>query len=160
MMAGTGTSIALCIGLVVIGLTSVACFGSISIQEYPTSLRCPECPAMHVSGVIDGDTLDTPEGRVRLFGIDAPERGERCYGQAASALRKLAGRTVRVEPGPRASDPGGRLLLYVFTQGGNSIDEILVEHGLARAWTRDGQHRDRLVALEQEARRNGIGCLW
>ena len=84
---------------------------------------------MHVSGVIDGDTLDTPEGRVRLFGVDTPERGERCYSQAASALRQLAGRAVRVEHGPRSVDPGGRLLFYVFTEGGNSIDEILVEQG-------------------------------
>ena len=115
---------------------------------------------MHVSGVIDGDTLDTPDGRVRLFGVDTPERGERCYSQAASALRQLAGRAVRVEHGPRSVDPGGRLLFYVFTEGGNSIDEILVEQGLARAWSRDGQHRDRLAALERQARRNGVGCLW
>ena len=65
------------------------------------------------------------------FGVDTPERGERCYSQAASALRQLAGRTVRVEHGPRSVDPGGRLLFYVFTEGGNSIDEILVEQGLA-----------------------------
>ncbi len=115
---------------------------------------------MHVSRVIDGDTLDTPEGRVRLFGVDTPERGEKCYGQAASALRQLAGRTVRVEHGTRALDSSGRLLFYVFTEGGNSIDEILVEQGLARAWDRDGQHRDHLIALERDARWNGVGCLW
>ena len=148
------------LGIALAGLAATACFGSISIEEYPTVLRCPKCPAMHVSGVIDGDTLDTPEGRVRLFGVDTPERGERCYGQAASALRQLAGRAVRVEHGPRSVDPGGRLLFYVFTEGGNSIDEILVEQGLARAWSRDGQHRDQLAALEREARRNGVGCLW
>ena len=148
------------LGIVLAGLAAAACLGSISIEEYPTELRCPQCQAMHVTRVIDGDTLDTPAGRVRLFGVDTPERGERCYSQAASALRQLAGRTVRVEHGPRAVDPGGRFLFYLFTEGGNSIDEILVEQGLARAWDRDGQHRDRLVALEREARRNGVGCLW
>ena len=148
------------IGIALVGLAAAACFGSISIEEYPTGLRCPDCPATGISRVIDGDTLDTRMGRVRLFGVDAPERGERCYSQAVSALRQLAGRTVKVEPGPRSLDQGGRLLFYLYTEEGNSIDEILVEQGLARAWARDGQHRDRLIALERDARWNGVGCLW
>ena len=97
---------------------------------------------------------------MRLFGVDTPERGEKCYSQAASALRQLAGRRVRVALGPRAIDPGGRLLFYVFTETGNSIDEMLVQQGLARAWTRDGQYRDQLAGREREARRTGAGCLW
>ena len=97
---------------------------------------------------------------MRLFGVDAPERGEKCYGSATAALKTLAGRLVRVELGPRALDPGGRLLYYVFTEVGNSIDEMLVQQGLARAWTRDGQYRDHLVGLEREARRTGAGCIW
>ena len=51
-------------------------------------------------------------------------------------------------------------MYYVFTEGGNSIDEILVREGLALAWTRDGQHRDHLIGLEQTARRTAAGCLW
>ena len=76
------------------------------------------------------------------------------------AFMQLAGGTVRVESGPRVRDPGGRLLYYIYTMRGNSIDEILVREGLARAWTRDGQHRDALVRLERSARRSGSGCLW
>ena len=155
--AGTG---ARWLVLALVGLAAAACFGSVSIEEYPTGLRCPECSVTGVSRVVDGDTLHTRMGPVRLFGVDAPERGERCYSQAASALRQLAGRTVRVEPGTRSHDPGGRLLFYVYTEEGNSIDEMLVGEGLARAWSRDGQHRDHLVALEQQVRWNGVGCLW
>ena len=141
-------------------LLIAACAGSISIQEYPTTLRCPDCPTLSVSRIIDGDTFDTPRGRVRLFGVDTPERGERCYGAATSALKQLAGRRIRVELAPRVLDPGGRILFYVFTEAGNSIDEMLVQQGLAHAWTRDGQHRDHLVGLEREAKRTGTGCLW
>ena len=137
-----------------------ACSGSFSIREYSTILRCPDCPTLLVSRIIDGDTFDTTGGRVRLFGVDTPERGEKCYGRATTALKQLAGRRVRVELGPRALDPGGRILYYVFTEAGNSIDEMLVQQGLARAWTRDGQYRDHLVALEQEAKSTGSGCLW
>ena len=58
---------------------------------------------------------------------------------------------MRAELGPRSQDRYGRLLYYVYTQDGDSIDEILVSEGLAKAWTRDGQHRDLLVGLEMGA---------
>ena len=138
----------------------VGCSSAPSISEYPTTLRCPACPTVQVLRVIDGDTFESPAGRARLFGVDAPERHEPCYRQATDGLRHLAGGVVRVEPGPRARDPGGRLLHYVYTRAGNSVDEILVREGLARAWTRDGQHRQPLMGLEQGARTTETGCLW
>ena len=115
---------------------------------------------MAVQRVIDGDTFESPSGGVRLFGVDTPERGRPCYSQAAQLLRGLAGDTVRVEQGPRGRDRGGRLLYYVYSSKGNSIDEILIRQGLATAWTGDGQHRNLLVGLEQKARQAGSGCLW
>ena len=141
-------------------LVAVACSGSQSIREYSTALRCADCPTVPVIRIIDGDTFDSQRGRVRLFGVNTPERGKRCYKSAISGLKQLAGRLVRVESGPRALDPGGRFLYYVYTEAGNSIDEMLVREGLARAWTRDGRHRDHLVGLEREARELGVGCLW
>ena len=134
--------------------------GRFTPRECNTDLCCQECPLVQVSNIIDGDTFDSSVGRVRLFGVDAPERGECCYSQATSGLRKLAGREVRVEAGPRPQDPNGRLLFYVYTKNGESIDERLLRQGLVHAWTRDGQHRDRLVDLERQARRAGEGCLW
>ena len=83
-----------------------------------------------------------------------------CSIEATHRLRQLAGATVRVELGPWAGDPYGRSLYYIYTEGGESIDEKLVREGLGRAWTRDGQHRDVLVQLEQKARRDKVGCLW
>ncbi len=146
--------------ILALSLIAAACERGTGPAEYLTSIQCPDCPRITVSRIIDGDTFDTSRGRVRLFGVDTPERGDRCYTQAARGLEQLAGSIVRVEAGPRARDPGGRLLYYVYTESGNSIDEILVSEGLALAWTRDGQHRDRLVGLEEEARRRGAGCLW
>lgn len=125
-----------------------------------TTLCCEECREVSVSRVIDGDTFDSPVGRVRLYGVDTPEREQQCYNAARRRLSGLAGGSVRVEPGPRASDPNGRLLFYAYTRRGESIDERLVREGLARAWAGDGQHRDLLVELEQGARRAGEGCLW
>ena len=98
--------------------------------------------------------------RIRLFGVDTPERRERCFNEATTRFAQLAGDTVRVEFGPRQEDRYGRMLFYVYTDQGESIDEMMVREGLAEAWTRDGQHRDVLVAAEEGARRDGRGCLW
>jgi endonuclease YncB( thermonuclease family) len=126
-----------------------------------TVINCLACDAHTVDRVIDGDTLDLTDGtRVRLYGVDTPERSEECFTEATDRLRQLAGATVRLESGPRATDSFGRRLAYAYTDIGHSIDVILIGDGLAEAWTRDGQHRDTLVALEQSARENGAGCLW
>ena len=125
-----------------------------------TTLCCKDCTAIGVGRIIDGDTLDGTRGRIRLYGIDTPEWGEPCFSEATERLVELAGETVRVEPGPRSHDGYERLLFYVYTESGNSIDEILMREGLAKAWTRDGQHRDLLVDLQLEAQRAGRGCLW
>jgi endonuclease YncB( thermonuclease family) len=99
-----------------------------------TTLCCSNCPAIPVLRVIDGDTFTTSGNqRVRLFGVDTPERGEKCYREATDRLRQLAGGEVRVELGPRSKDRYGRLIYYAYTLDGDSIDEILVSEGLAKA---------------------------
>ena len=146
--------------LAAIVLYAVNAFTGSTGSGCETDLCCEGCSSVVVSGVIDGDTFDSALGRVRLYGVDAPERGQRCYREATERLRELAGRGVRLEPGPRSRDPSGRLLAYAYTRSGESIEETLIREGLARAWTRDGQHRDFLVGLEEEARLGGSGCLW
>lgn len=118
-----------------------------------------------VDRVIDGDTLDVLTAgretlRVRVFGIDAPERGARCYDEATFALEVSAGDAVRLLPDERLEDQGGRQLRYLFTPEGRSIDATLVSSGLVEAWSPDGAFRDVLVELEEEADRANRGCLW
>jgi len=111
-------------------------------------------------GVVDGDTIDTSIGRVRFFGVDTPERGDDCFTEATDFTRLLVGSQVRLEDGPRLEDTYGRRLAYVYDSSGNSIDVQLIAGGFARAWTRDGQHRDVLIGLEESAKTNNAGCLW
>jgi micrococcal nuclease len=117
-----------------------------------------DCIPTSVDRVIDGDTFQSANARVRMFGVDTPEFGKPCFAEATERFRELAGETVRVEFGPRQEDRYGRILYYVYTNEGESIDEILVREGFAKAWTRDGQHRDVLVAAGEVARREGRGC--
>ena len=125
-----------------------------------TVITCPDCLLTNVTGIVDGDTIDTSIGRVRFYGIDTPERGEACFSEATAATESFAGSQVRLEDGPRLTDSFDRRLAYVYDASGNSIDVQLVSGGFARAWTQDGQHREVLMGLEERARENGAGCLW
>jgi endonuclease YncB( thermonuclease family) len=117
-----------------------------------------------VEKVIDGDTIDVlidgEHQRVRYYGIDAPEKDEECYQEATERNRELVGTTVRLEPDARDKDEHGRLLRYVFTNEGLSVDAALVSEGLAEAWRDDGRYVNRLTILETDARQHGTGCLW
>jgi micrococcal nuclease len=117
-----------------------------------------------VVDIIDGDTLDVildgREERVRIFGIDTPERGDRCFSEAADLLAALAGAEIRMKTDIRTVDRNGRLLRYVYQPGGLSIDAAMIAAGAAHAWTRDGALRDQLVDVEANARARSAGCLW
>ena len=139
-----------------ISLMFAACAGTVG----EISFRCADCPEAQVDGVVDGHTLDTSRGRVRLFGVDTPELGEPCFDQATERLRRLLGDVVRLEPGPRSEDSSGSLLYYAYTRDGTNVDATLITEGLGVASKRDGQHRDYLVGLESEARAESVGCLW
>ena len=125
-----------------------------------TSIYCPDCQLVEVTGVVDGDTIDTSIGRVRFFGVDTPEKGEECFKEATDFTRLLVGDQVRLEDGPRLVDNYDRRLAYIYDASGNSIDSQLIAGGFAKAWTRDGQHKDTLVGLAESAKVNRAGCLW
>ncbi|MCA3360191.1 MAG: thermonuclease family protein [Roseomonas sp.] len=68
--------------------------------------------------VVDGDTLACRQGRVRLRGVDTPERGESGYRAAQQELRRRTpGRTVTVVPHHR--DRHGRIVGDVYSRGQN-----------------------------------------
>ena len=95
-----------------------------------SDLKCLDCPLVEVTRIIDGDTFDSTTGTVRLFWVDTPKHGQRCYQKATLPLRKLAGTVVRVQRGSRNVDSYGRLLYYVYTPSEASIDEALIKGGL------------------------------
>jgi endonuclease YncB( thermonuclease family) len=100
-----------------------------------------------VTNVIDGDTIDTTAGRVRLIGIDTPERGECNYGPAADELLRLiseqSDQVVLVRGGTDDTDRYDRLLRYVDTIGGRDLNLHMITAGYATARydSRDGYPR-------------------
>ena len=131
-----------------------------SVGPPTTSFSCPDCQLVSVTGVVDGDTIDTTIGRVRFFGVDTPERGDDCFTEATESTGMLVGSQVRLEDGPRLKDTYGRRLAYIYDSSGRSIDVQLIAGGFAKAWTRDGQHKELLLGLEETAQSNQAGCLW
>ncbi len=110
--------------------------------------------------VVDGDTVDVRAGdgqqeRIRIVGIDTPERGECGFGPSTSAMQDLVlEREVEVTPAARTErDRYGRLLAYIDVDG---VDAglALIEAGLAvaRYDSRDGYGRhpreERYVAAD------------
>lgn len=96
-----------------------------------------------VTRVIDGDTVVLANGeRVRLLGIDTPERGECYFEESRDYLAWWLDRAVvTLESDGRDTDEYGRLLRYIFTYrqwGGPAtttelfVNEAMVREGYAR----------------------------
>ena len=117
-----------------------------------------------VEKIIDGDTIDIALGgktvRVRYYGVDTPERGDKCFRDAADRNESLVGKEVLLLPDARDQDRFGRLLRYIFLLDGTSVDATLVAEGFGRAWTEDGRYKAEIIALESQAEVEGRGCLW
>lgn len=85
-----------------------------------------------VARIIDGDTFELAGGdRVRLLGIDAPERDEPLHAEAAARLAELTlGRQVSLTFGSRRRDRYGRLLAFVWADT-VPVNRRMVADGLA-----------------------------
>jgi len=95
-----------------------------------------------VTRVVDGDTLDVrltsgKTERIRLIGIDTPERGVCFTSQATSRTRQLALSKRVVLRGDATQDTRdryGRLLAYVWIPGGKDLGYQLVAGGFAKVY--------------------------
>lgn len=82
--------------------------------------------------VVDGDTIRVGGEKVRLQGIDTPERKQRYYHEATDALReRIGGQPVRCEG--RTRDRYGRLVAKCHV-GGTDLSAYMVQEGWAVAF--------------------------
>ena len=97
-----------------------------------------------VTSIPDGDTINVRldngrRERVRLIGIDAPERAACLSAQATAQARRLAGNQrvlLRGDPTQDTRDRYGRLLAYAWVRG-RDVGYQQVEAGLARVYVYD-----------------------
>ncbi len=113
--------------------------------------------------VIDGDTLDVDGRRIRLHGIDAPERGQPCTkngesfdcGEASKQHLTYLLTGEKLICNGRSRDKWGRDVATCMT-GTEDVAALMVRHGWAVAYT---EYSKDYVEDEQFARTNGMG-LW
>jgi endonuclease YncB( thermonuclease family) len=104
--------------------------------------------------------------KVRVLEIDTPEvfGTPGCYGREAAARTAdlvPLGAHVRVEADRDLRDRYGRLLLYVWTASGASLEEVLLREGYARSLLirPNDRHIDAFRTIEAQARQAKRG-LW
>ena len=90
-----------------------------------------------VAQVIDGDTLRLTgyQPRIRLFGIDAPERGEQGYDTATHVLRRLTS-DQRVRCETINIDRYGRTVAKCWNEAGRELSAEMIRLNAATEWCR------------------------
>ena len=141
-------------GLIVIVLLSI---GIPSMQGQ----RIEKNKTYKVSAIQDGDTyeilVDKTTVRVRMDGIDAPEKGMPYYKVAKQYLAQLCfGKMIRLEV--KSTDRHGRTVARGFLPDGRDLSEEMVGAGLAWHFVKYSKDKT-LASLELAARNKHIG-IW
>ena len=117
-----------------------------------------------VTRIVDGDTLHCePVGRIRLLGIDTPERGQEPFASTATrALEAMVptGTRVRVERDVQDRDRYDRALRYVWIERG-MVNWAMVRggHAVMLTYPPNVQHVNALERAQHAARADSAG-LW
>jgi micrococcal nuclease len=148
------------LSLFTVAATVVYANPSKSVVKEPSANAISHYDTATVIRVIDGDTyVLSGDKRVRMMGIDTPEKGEPFANAATEfADSALLGKTVQLEIGKEPQDKYGRILAYVFL-GKTLINEVIIRRGFARVYIFSGKERynGRLISAQNQARKEKIG---
>ena len=115
--------------------------------------------------VSDGDTLNVQKVengkfvgeivKIRMFGIDAPEKTQDYGNESKQALEKLiSGKTLEIEEKNR--DRYGRTVAVVYADGKN-VNEEMVKAGNAWWYQEYDKNDTRMQAYQENAKKNKLG---
>jgi micrococcal nuclease len=91
-----------------------------------------------VTYIVDGDTLDINDNRIRLSLVNTPERGQEGYIEAKKLVQNLCLNKkgeVDIDDGQRRGDRYGREVGIVYCDGIN-VNKALMENNLAIIYSR------------------------
>ncbi len=109
--------------------------------------------------IVDGDTIETNLGTVRLLGINTPEKGKPYYEEAKQFLSQIENKTIFLLRDKEDIDKYQRLLRYVFYNNRNLNIEI-VEKGLASVYMlSELEYKDKFLRAQKYAQEAGLG-IW
>lgn len=118
-----------------------------------------------IVAVSDGDTVtvESETGseriRIRLYGIDAPEKRQPNGESARRFVFRFLYQVVEIEPQGKKPDRYGRTIGIVYLPDGKSLQAALLRAGLAWVWPWYCRECGEWEALQEEARIAGRG-LW
>ena len=114
-----------------------------------------------VIGIIDGDTIDVlfeeTSVRIRLHGIDCPEKGQ-AYGKNAKEFISTLCFRKRLKVRKVDTDRYSRLIADCWLTDGTNVNYALVENGFAWHFAKYSND-EQLAILEQKAKAQRLG-LW
>lgn len=149
-------------GKIGLGTAAVLLIAAIALTVLERENRGP--PLTGRADIVDGDTIKIAGTRIRLYGIDAPEKNQTCYDdrgvayacgrRAAEALgKRIEGLDLVCEP--KDTDRYGRIVARC-SQGNTDINAWMVAHGWALAYR---QFSTDYVTVEEKAHTRHVG-IW
>lgn len=112
----------------------------------------------NITRIIDGDTIETSQGKVRLLGINTPEKKEYYYGEAKNYLEQYVGKEVKLIYFNEDKDKYGRKLRYVFYN--EFLNEMILTKGYAHYYSyQEDKYSKILINAENKAINNEMG-IW
>lgn len=113
----------------------------------------------NLTRIVDGDTIVTDLGKVRLLGVNTPEKNQYYHDEAVDFLNQYYGKQIQMEKTTEDKDMYGRLLRYIFYNN-VFINEEIIKNGNAHFYTyNEDKYTEVLRKAEQEARDKQIG-IW
>lgn len=111
-----------------------------------------------VVSVPDGDSLQLRDGRrIRLLGIDAPEKG-RCSAEESQTLLSGLAKNQRVRLMDKTVDDYGRILASVYV-GNAFLNQAMIVSGMARHTGSNTQAKEILSQAQATAQKRTLG-IW
>ena len=118
-----------------------------------------------IVAVIDGDTIEVEPAnggqrvRVRLHGIDAPEKRQPGGESATGFVFGFLYREVEIQEQEKSPDRYGRTVATIFFPDGDSLQAALLRNGFAWVWPRYCKNCQEWQGLQEDARMARRG-LW
>lgn len=116
--------------------------------------------------VVDGETLEIQNQRVKLWGVDAPDLDQTCHDgqgaayncgkESASALSRWLGELQPVQCEPRGNDNAGNIIAICYTATGDDIGGWMVRNGYAIDWPKYSNGFYSVPQNEAQQAKNGI----
>ena len=143
--------------LFVLILTELIILGYSINQFKATGNAVYERVQVNLTRVIDGDTIDTELGKIRLLGINTPEKKQPFYQEAKDFLVQYTGKQIELEN--HGKDKYDRTLGYLYYSN-TLMNSLILEKGLATLYVYEkDSNYNKLKQSEQTAKEKELG-LW